>query len=68
MRDDLRWQVPGNANPFSAKLESWSSDDTSKKSIGVLEFIQEENPTKFFFKKNIKKHLKFIKQTLYINN
>jgi hypothetical protein len=41
MTSKTRWQIPGNANPFSAKLEDWESDVVSKRSIGVLEFIKE---------------------------
>ena len=56
MENKFRWQVPGNANPFSVKLENWQNDEVSKRSIGVLEFIQNNNPTKTCFEENIKSY------------
>ncbi len=46
MTNNFRWQVPGNANPFSEKLENWKIDDVSKRSIGTFDFINKFNPTK----------------------
>jgi 5-methylcytosine-specific restriction protein A len=55
--DVKRWQVPGNANPFGSDLKDWKSDKMSMRSIGVLEFVKEQNPTKKYFIENIKDYL-----------
>ncbi|MDR0484871.1 MAG: HNH endonuclease [Alphaproteobacteria bacterium] len=61
MKNKLRWQVPGNGNPFDSPLEEWKDNKMSQRSIGVLKFILEENNnsiTKQEFEKNIKDYLK----------
>lgn len=48
------WQAPGNSRCFDTKLEDWKEKDMSKRSIGVLEYI-DEHPliSKNEFEKNI---------------
>ncbi len=43
MRNKFRWQVPGNANPFDSVLEKWNEHKMSQRSIGVLEYISEQD-------------------------
>ena len=57
MSNSLRWQVPGNGNPFDSKLEDWQESKMSTRSIGVLQFVNQNNPTKEYFETNIKEYL-----------
>jgi len=57
MTNNLRWQVPGNANPFSEKLENWHIDNVSTRSIGTLDFINQFNPSKELIEIDLKNFL-----------
>lgn len=63
MTNELRWQVPGNANPFDSKLEDWKNEKSivSQRSIGVLEFIEKcrNNISKYSFEEEIKSYLQY---------
>ncbi|MBO4956831.1 MAG: hypothetical protein J6C50_03260 [Rickettsiales bacterium] len=53
-RDYYRWRAPGNANIFDTDLKDWQNNDEkkflSKRTIGVLKFIQlHNNCEKIFF-------------------
>lgn len=52
------WQAPGNRRCFDSKLEDWETNKMSKRTIGVLECI-DDNPliTKNEFENKIKKFL-----------
>lgn len=41
-REHYRWRVPGNSNPFDKKLEDWEDGQVSQRSIGILEYLEEE--------------------------
>lgn len=61
-RDYYRWRAPGNANIFDTDLKDWQNNDDkkflSKRTIGVLKFIQlHNNCEKNFFHNNIREFL-----------
>ena len=58
MVNNFRWQVPGNGNPFDSTLKNWHSHKMSERSIGVLEYINEQKIiNEEDFKNNIRDYL-----------
>ena len=59
MNNKIRWQVPGNANPFDGDLKDYTKNIISQRSIGVLKFILDNNNfiTKKQFEIGIKDYL-----------
>lgn len=42
--NQFRWQAPGNGRLFDSSLEKWKSSKMSQRCIGVLQFLDENNP------------------------